>query len=141
MVSPARPVPEEEEPMIPRCWAMAALVLLGVGPLAVGLDDARAQWVEVSSVRYGLFGRPRAVERYLVPAVDVVPAGYVVDAPVVATRYVETVPTSYLSAVSPTSYLVRSYPVGPTVYVDAPVARSYYVPSSRVIESRAIYLP
>jgi len=139
------------------CWTMAALTFLVLGPGTPGVRDARAQWVEVSRARYGLFGRPRAVETYWVPGADVVrtayvgPTSYVIDAPVVATSYVETtptalvIPTRYVSAVPafiPTTYVnTFSYPVVATGYLPAaPVVRAY-VPTARAIETRAIIVP
>lgn len=134
------------------CLAVAVLMSLAFGPAMIGAGEARGQWVEVSRVRYGLLGRPRAVETYLVPAArvvrtaTVVPTRYVVGEPVVATRYVEAIPaasmaaTRYVEAV-PTTYVTTSYPVVTSGYVSAaPVVRTY-VPAAPVFETRAIYIP
>jgi len=136
-------------------WMMAALTFLGLGPGTLGVRDARAQWVGVSSVRYGLLGRPRAVETRWVPTMDVVPTTYVgtryIDEPVVTTSYVErapstvVLPTRYVSAypvaVPTTSVTTYASPVVETRYVRAaPVVRSY-VPTPRVIETRTVILP
>ena len=134
------------------CLSVAALLFLAFGPAAIGPGEAPAQWLEVSRVRYGLFGRPRAVETYLVPAAHVVrtatvvPTRYVADEHVVATRYVETIPaasmvaTRYVETV-PMTYMSTSYPFVTSGYVSAaPVVRTY-VPAAPVFETRAIYVP
>ncbi|MEW4571388.1 hypothetical protein AB1L88_26235 [Tautonia sp. JC769] len=140
-------------------WMTAGLALLAFGLVAAETSVAKGQWAEVSTVRYGLFGRPRAVETRLVPTVGVVPtttilsSGTIIGEPVVATRYLQAVPTAsvvesryvtYDPGLVPTAYVSRSYPVVSTgVVTSAPVVRSYApVPTTvRVLEPSVYILP
>ncbi|WP_152052143.1 hypothetical protein [Tautonia marina] len=138
-------------------WMTAGLALLAFGMVAIDTGEARGQWAEVSTVRYGLFGRPRSIETRLVPTVSVVPtttvvsSGTIISEPVVATRYVQAVPTgsviasryvTYDPGLVPTTYVSRSYPVVSTgVITSAPVVRSYVPTTVRVLEPTVYILP
>jgi hypothetical protein len=138
-------------------WMTAGLALLAFGLVAADTTEAKGQWAEVSTVRYGLFGRPRAIETRLVPTVGVVPtttvvsSGTIIGEPVVATRFVQAVPTgtvvesryvTYDPGLVPTTYVSRSYPVMSTgVIASAPVVRSYVPTTVRVLEPTVYILP
>ena len=135
-----------------RFWKGPALTFLAFGFLISASNEVRAQWAEVSTVRYGLFGRPRAVDTYLVPTSSyvvgspVVATSYVVGSPVVATRYVQAYPTTYVSEVVPTTYVSTSYPVVSsgvvtTGYVTASPVVQTYVPAVPVVTPRVYIVP